>query len=148
MKSTLAILVLSLVCSAPAAAIIPPAGLQVGGAEWAGQNAYIAVEGSLISLAFRAEPGDAMGLFAIPVTEAAMADYPPIITLALNMNSTTGVLAGVFQVPNGLAGQSFEVVAASLNVDGQLTLERVTMRIRGSDQVRDDAAEQRHADGL
>ena len=65
-KSHVSLVLLSVLalCSSPAVAWIPQAGLQIGAAMNIATGQYVALEGDLVTVAFRANPGDLIWVFA------------------------------------------------------------------------------------
>jgi hypothetical protein len=127
---SLALLGVLVLCNSPAVASIPQAGLQISGAMMVATDEYVALEGNLVWVSFRANPGDLIWVFAAALDKNGTPDYSNLLTLLFDKSSATGQLSGAFVVPPGLAGQSFVIVGASINVDGDIQAEKAVMRIR------------------
>jgi hypothetical protein len=138
-NTTRALLGILVLCCAPALASVPEEGLQISGAERVGENAYLATEGTFVTLAFRAHPGDAIWVFAAALDDSGQPDYSDILTLMADRGSKTGMLSGAFQVPKGLAGRKFQIVGLALNADGDILVDEALMKIVAPQPVNDVA---------
>lgn len=127
---SLVLLGVLVLCNSPAVAWIPQAGLHIGGATMIAADEYVALEGSLVWVTFSANPGDLIWVFAAAVDKNGTPDYANLLTLLFDNSSATGQLSGAFTVPPGLAGQSFVIVGASINVDGDIQAEKALMHVR------------------
>jgi hypothetical protein len=118
-----------LLCCAPAVAQVI---LSVGGASLAqdgAEDAYVAMEKSVVSLSARANVGDTVGVLAVALDKYGQPDYSTVVLLLVDSNSSTGAVSGLFQIPTGLAGMSFQLIGAALTVDGDLSIHAVTLTI-------------------
>jgi hypothetical protein len=127
---SLALLGVLMLCCAPAVAWIPLAGLHISGALQIAEDEYLALEGDLVTVGFRANPGDLIWVFAAAVDKTGTPDYSNLLTLLFDKSSDSGKIEGVFAVPAGLAGQSFMIIGASVNVDGDVETGKALMHIR------------------
>jgi hypothetical protein len=128
-QSIKVLLGLLVLCCAPAAAQV---ALNVHGGSLSPDGSIIVTETSWVSLTARANVGDTIGILVAPVDPSGVVDESAILLLMFDGASRTGNLTGNFQVPKGLLGMSFQIVAGSINVDGEISFATATVRVASS----------------
>jgi hypothetical protein len=118
-KATRALLC-SLICCAPALAIIPPeVTIRIGGADMIGPNHFAVAELAIVGVEVKHKPGDVIWLFAVARDRNGEADYSKVLTLFLD-KCPEGRMYGEYKMPKGTAGSSFEIQAMTLGQGGEI----------------------------
>jgi hypothetical protein len=113
-----------MLCCTPALAQV---NLNIVGSQVDADGVYVVAEASEVFVHVLGAPSDTVALMAAPIDKNGP-DYSAVTLLMVGSYS----ISGAFQIPKGLAGMSFQIIAASLNADGDVTVSLATMTVVAS----------------